>query len=149
MALTDKGNFIVGTTVSGTTITDGVEYIPMSMKIDYEATRTTDSAMADDGGYHINYLIHSRTKLDITMPPYKYGSSAAASGVRDNSFDMKNLINTVQGQKYYITYFDTRTNAEKTINVFTDSTSSSCYSGVIYNGTWQGLSFTATEIKGA
>ena len=115
MALTSKGHFKV----------NGTEYLAKSIKVDLESLASEDSGRTDDGVMHINWVLKKIRKVQIELPP-----STADVFAR--------LLAAVQGQTYSLTYFDPLANAEKTITAYTSKGSSSLYSGVLYNGLWQG-----------
>ena len=125
MALTSKGHFKV----------NGTEYLAKSIKVDLESLASEDSGRTDDGVMHINWVLKKIRKVFIEMPP-----SITA--------DIAPLLAAVQGQTYSLTYFDPLANAEKTITAYTSTSSSELYSGVLYNGLWQGTSFNAIELGG-
>lgn len=125
MALTSKGHFKV----------NGTEYLAKSIKVDLESLASEDSGRTDDGVMHINWILKKIRKVFIEMPP-----SITA--------DIAPLLSAVQGQTYSLTYFDPLDNAEKTITAYTSKGSSSLYSGVLYNGLWQGTQFNAIEVGG-
>ena len=125
MALTSKGHFKV----------NGTEYLAKSIKVDLESLASEDSGRTDDGVMHINWVLKKIRKVFIEMPP-----SITA--------DIAPLLSAVQGQTYSLTYFDPLDNAEKTITAYTSKGSSSLYSGVLYNGLWQGIQFNAIQVGG-
>ena len=125
MALTSKGHFKV----------NGTEYVAKSIKVDLESLASEDSGRTDDGVMHINWVLKKIRKVFIEMPP-------------STTADIAPLLAAVQGQTYSLTYFDPLDNAEKTITAYTSKGSSSLYSGVLYNGLWQGTQFNAIEVGG-
>ena len=125
MALTSKGHFKV----------NGTEYVAKSIKVDLESLASEDSGRTDDGVMHINWVLKKIRKVFIEMPP-------------STTADIAPLLSAVQGQTYSLTYFDPLDNAEKTITAYTSKGSSSLYSGVLYNGLWQGTQFNAIELGG-
>ena len=125
MALTSKGHFKV----------NGKEYVAKSIKVDLESLASEDSGRTDDGVMHINWVLKKIRKVEIQVAP----SSTA---------DIAPLLSAVQGQTYSLTYFDPLANAEKTITAYTSTSSSELYSGVLYNGLWQGTQFNAIEVGG-
>lgn len=125
MALTTKGHFKV----------NGKEYLAKSIKVDLESLASEDSGRTDDGVMRINWILRKIRKVFIEMPP-------------SISDDIAPLLSAVQGQTYSLTYFDPMDNAEKTITAYTSKGSSSLYSGVLYNGLWQGTQFNAIEVGG-
>ena len=125
MALTSKGHFQV----------NGTEYKAQSIKVNLESLASEDSGRTDDGVMHINWVLKKIRKVFIEMPP-----SITA--------DIAPLLSAVQGQTYSLTYFDPLANAEKTITAYTSKGSSSLYSGVLYNGLWQGIQFNAIQVGG-
>lgn len=125
MALTSKGHFKV----------NGTEYLAKSIKVDLESLASEDSGRTDDGVMHINWVLKKIRKVQIELPPSTADVFAP-------------LLAAVQGQTYSLTYFDPLANAEKTITAYTSKGSSSLYSGVLYNGLWQGTQFNAIEVGG-
>ena len=125
MALTSKGHFQV----------NGTEYLAKSIKVDLESLASEDSGRTDDGVMHINWVLKKIRKVQIELPPSTADVFAP-------------LLAAVQGQTYSLTYFDPLANAEKTITAYTSKGSSSLYSGVLYNGLWQGTQFNAIEVGG-
>lgn len=125
MALTAKGNFII----------DGVEFTPKSLKVGFESLASEDSGRTDDGTMHVNWILSRIRKIEIEMPPC---SAAEAT----------NILSKVQGRIYNITYFDPLANSELTKEVYTSNSAADCYSGIIRNGLWQGISFSAIERAG-
>lgn len=123
MALSNKGNFMIGAT----------EFVPKSLKIGYESLASEDSGRTDDGVMHIDFVRPKMVKLEIEMPPFKYA-------------DRNNLISLVQGKIYNITFFDPDTNSERTVQVYTSNSSLDMYSGVLYNGLYNGFQFNAIEV---
>ena len=125
MALTSKGHFRV----------NGTEYLAKSIKVDLERLASEDSGRTDDGVMHINWILKKIRKVQIELPPSTPDIFAP-------------LLNAVQGQIYLLTYFDPMDNSEKTINAYTSTSSSELYSGVLYNGLWQGIQFNAIQVGG-
>ena len=125
MALTSKGHFKV----------NGTEYLAKSIKVDLESLASEDSGRTDDGVMHINWVLKKIRKVQIELPPSTADVFAP-------------LLAAVQGQTYSLTYFDPLANGEKTITAYTSKGSSSLYSGVLYNGLWQGTQFNAIEVGG-
>ena len=125
MALTSKGHFKV----------NGTEYKAQSIKVNLESLASEDSGRTDDGVMRINWVLKKIRKVEIQV-----ASSTTA--------DIAPLLSAVQGQTYSLTYFDPLANAEKTITAYTSTSSSELYSGVLYNGLWQGTSFNAIELGG-
>ena len=125
MALTSKGHFQV----------NGTEYLAKSIKVDLESLASEDSGRTDDGVMHINWVLKKIRKVQIELPPSTADVFAP-------------LLAAVQGQTYSLTYFDPLANAEKTITAYTSTSSSELYSGVLYNGLWQGTQFNAIEVGG-
>ena len=125
MALTSKGHFKV----------NGTEYKAQSIKVNLESLASEDSGRTDDGVMHINWVLKKIRKVQIELPPSTADVFAP-------------LLSAVQGQTYSLTYFDPLANAEKTITAYTSTSSSELYSGVLYNGLWQGTQVNAIEVGG-
>lgn len=116
MALSNKGNFMIGAT----------EFVPKSLKIGYESLASDESRRVESGVMKIFWVRPKMVKLEIEMPPFKYE-------------DRNNLISLVQGKIYDITFFDPDTNSERTVQVYTSNSSVDLYSGVLYNGMYNGF----------
>lgn len=125
MALTTRGHFKV----------NGKEYLAKSIKVNLESLASEDSGRTDDGVMRINWILKKIRKIEIEMPP-------------STTDDIAPLLSAVQGQTYSLTYFDPMANAEKTITVYTSNSNSELYSGILFNGLWQGTTFNAIEVGG-
>lgn len=125
MSLRNKGSFQV----------NGSEFPAKSINVSYESIASEDSGRTDDGVMHINWVMRRVRKVSITLPPQD------ATGIAL-------VLNAVQGKEYNLTYWDVLANAEKTIHVYTSTSSASMYSGVLYNGLWQDVTFNAIEVAG-
>lgn len=126
MALTNKGCFQI----------NGKEYIAKELNTSYESLASDDSGRTLDGVMHIYWVRRRVRKISIEMPPTADKAMIAA------------LLASVQGQEYQLTYWDALENAEKTINVYTSNSKSDFYSGILYNGVLQGVTFNAIELAG-
>ena len=123
MALNSKGNFKIGSK----------EYSPKSLKVTYDSLATANSGRADDGTMVINWVRQNIRKIEIEMPPMKMAA-------------LSTLLTAVSGKKYNLTFHDPRSNAEVTIQVYTSNSQGECYSGVLLNGLYQGVQFSAIEV---
>lgn len=123
MALSGKGNFIIGST----------EYKPKSLKFTYDSLATAKSGRSDDGTMNISWVRKNIRKLEIVMPPMKASA-------------LDNLLSAVSGKTYNMTFYDPRTGSEETVEMYTSTASGECYSGVLYNGMYEGVSFSAIEV---
>ena len=121
--LTGKGNFKIGNT----------EYKPKSLKVTYDSLATAKSGRSDDGTMHITWVRKNIRKIEIEMPPMKMSN-------------LSTLLTAVSGQTYNITIHDPKSNAEAQISVYTSNTQGECYSGVLHNGLYQGVQFSAIEV---
>ena len=127
MALRNKGCF---------KINGSYEYAAKSLKVDYESLVSDDSGRTADGVMHVYWVMRRVHKIEIELPPTA------------NRTVLSQLFSLVQGQEYNLTYWDPLENAEKTIRVYTSNSSAEMYSGVLYNGLWQGVKFNAIELAG-
>ena len=123
MALTSKGNFKIGNT----------EYKPKSLKVTYDSLATSKSGRSDDGTMVITWVRQNIRKVEVVMPPMKMAQLSA-------------LLTAVSGKKYNMTFHDPRTNSEVTVQMYTSNATGECYSGVLYNGLYQGVEFHAIEV---
>ncbi len=123
---------------SSVTSSNSIRFSPFQgggLQIDYDSLATEDSGRSVDGMMHITWILSRARKVEIQLPPC---SAAFASKILDR----------VMGRKYYITYWDLITNAEKTIYVYTSNGKGSLYSGVVRNGLYNGITFNGIELKG-
>lgn len=141
MALTQKGNFKIYKDNAGSISTYVGEFTPKSLNVSFESLASSESGRNDAGGMVIEFLKHKVRKIEIEMPPYTYTSSGTSG-----SNYMSTLLKEVQGQIYWIEYWDNLDNNTKQIRVYTSNSSSDFYSGVKYQGTWSGLSFNAIQM---
>ena len=126
MALTTQGHF---------KINDDKEFVAKSLKVNYESLSGEDSGRTDDGVMRINWIFRKIRKVEIEMPPM-------------TSQELSRLLSRVQGQEYYLTYYDPLDNVERRAKVYTSNSKTDLYSGIIMNGLWQGVSFNAIELEG-
>ena len=126
MSLTRKGNIILNGTY---------EFSPKTLTVNYESLASDNSGRTLDGVMHIYWVFQKIRKLEIELAPC-------------SPADASNVFSRVQGQIYDITYWDTLSNSEKTIEVYTSNSSHDWYSGYIRNGVVQGAKFNAIEIAG-
>ena len=113
----------------------GSRFAVQSLKVNIERLAAEDRGRTDDGVMHINWVLRRIRKVQIQLPPCD--ASTASS-----------LLALVQGQEYSLTYFDPLTGGQNTITAYTSNSSADCYSGVLYNGLWQGVGFNAIEVGG-
>ena len=125
MSLTTKGHFSI----------NGEEFVAKEIKVKYTSLTSDDSGKTMDGMSHIYWVLRKIRNVEIDMAPC--GADV-----------LSKLFSLVQGQEYSLTYFDPLENEEKTIQAYTANTTATMYSGVLLNGLWQGVSFTATELGG-
>lgn len=125
MSLTTKGHFKIGST----------EYVAKSIKVDYESLASEESGRTDDGVMHIDMIKKKLRKVEIEMPPIKEADLAT-----------KSPLSLVQGQIYNMTFYDPLSHSEITVSMYTGNSKSDCYSGVLYNGLWQGIAFNAIDM---
>ena len=131
MALTNNGKFKIKTTETGT----DTEFDAKAINISFESLAHENSGRDISGMMHLFWVYQRVRKIKIELPP-----CTAAT--------VSNILSKVQGQDYWITYFDPLDNAEKTIHAYTSSSTSDCYSGVISGGLYKGVSFTAIQMDG-
>lgn len=122
-ALSSKGNFKVGST----------EYKPKSLKVTYDSLATAKSGRSDDGTMVISWVRQNIRKVEIEMPPMTMAKTAQ-------------ILNAVSGKKYNITIHDPKSNTENTFQVYTSNSQGECYSGVLHNGMYTGVQFSAIEV---
>ena len=123
MALTTKGHFKI----------DNTQFLAKNINPKYDSLATENSGRTDDGIMHITWVRPNLRKYEIEMPPCNASEASA-------------ILSRVQGKVYNLTVFDVKSNAEVTIQCYTSNSQADCYSGVLYNGLWQGLTFNAIEM---
>ena len=123
MALSSKGCFKIGNT----------EYKPKSLKVTYDSLATSNSGRSDDGTMKITWVRKNIRKVEIEMPPMSISA-------------LSSLLTAVSGQTYNITIHDPKSNTETTFQVYTSNAQGECYSGVLHNGLYQGVQFSAIEV---
>lgn len=131
--LRNKGNLIISAGATPTTAEINNQFAVKSIRQQWDSLAKENSGRSDDGIMHIYWVRTQITKLSIELPP--------CSPSQANS-----ILSKVQGKEYYITYYDLLTNAERTCKVYTSNSQADCYSGVILNGLWHGVSFSAIEV---
>lgn len=147
----DKGCVIISSTAtpsniiylteanaSSVTASNSIKFSPFQgggLNIDYDSLATEDSGRSVDGYNHITWILSRARKVEIQLRPC---SALYASKILDR----------VMGKKYYITFWDLATNAERTCYVYTSNGRGGMYSGVVRNGIYQGVQFNAIEIMG-
>lgn len=123
MALSGKGNFKIGNT----------EYSPKKFNVTYDSLATANSGRADDGTMKITWVRKNIRKIEIEMAPMTMSELSA-------------LLSAVSGQKYNMTFHDPKANAETTVQMYTSNAKGECYSGVLHNGLYTGVAFSAIEV---
>lgn len=130
MSLTTKGHIQISLNGSS----NWVEFSPQSLRQNFESLAKDNSGRTDDGVMHIFWVRRRIRKLEITMRPL---TPAEASVV----------LSIVQGNEYYLRYFDILENAEKTIHCYTSNSQGDCYNGILNgDGLYQGIQFNAIEL---
>lgn len=133
----NRGNFAVGPSANSLT-----EFKAKSIKQTNESLAAETSGRSDNGTMHISWIKPKLRKWEIELPPC-------------SSAEIYSLFSKIQGQEYYIKIWDisspdpTTQHPEYnpiTLKVYTSNTESDCYSGVIHNGLYQGVTFSAIEI---
>lgn len=128
MALSNKGCFKID---DGTNSV--MEFKPKNIKVTYDSLATANSGRSDNGTMVINWVRKNIRKVEVEMPPIK----AAA---------VHRLLIRVSGKKYDMTFYDPRTGEEVTVQMYTSNSNGECYSGVLYDGLYQGVQFSAIEV---
>lgn len=114
---------------------DNTTFTAKSMKQTFESLASEDSGRTDDGVMQITWVLQRIRKIEITMPPMTTSEVAL-------------LLDKVHGLTYQMTYYDILDNTEKTKTFYTSNSEGDCYSGVLHNGLWQGVTFNAIELGG-
>ena len=123
--LLTKGHFMV----------DNQQFEAKNIKVNFESLATADSGRTDDGVMHITWVFNRIRKVEIELPPCTSQESAQ-------------VLSRVQGKIYNLVYFDPLDNDERLITVYTSNSAADMYSGIIRNGLWQGITFSAIEVAG-
>ena len=128
MALTNKGCFKIDDGVNSV-----MEFKPKSLKFTYDSLAKANSGRSDDGTMVIEWVRKNIRKIEVEMPPM-------------NATKLHYLLIRVSGKKYDMTFYDPRTGSEVTVQMYTSNSNGDCYSGVLYNGLYQGVQFSAIEV---
>ena len=99
----------------------GKRFYAQSIKYSWESLASEDSGRTLDGVMHIYWVKRKIRKLEITMPPCTYQTIA-------------DIINSVQGKEYTISYIDPASNEWTSAYVYTSNSKSDIYSGILYGG---------------
>ena len=125
MPLTTKGHFKINDN----------EFKAQNLKVSYTSIQTSDSDRTDDGMTHIDFILSNKRKVQITLPPI-------------DDIIISKLFSDIQGKTYSLTYYDPIKKGEYTINCYSLTTNANMYSGIVLDGLWNGVSFTAIELGG-
>ena len=128
MALTNKGCFKIDDGVNSV-----MEFKPKSLKFTYDSLAKANSGRSDDGTMVIDWVRKNIRKIEVEMPPM-------------NATKLHYLLIRVSGKKYDMTFYDPRTDSEVTVQMYTSNSNGEFYSGVLYNGLYQGVQFSAIEV---
>lgn len=128
MALTNKGCFKID---DGTNSV--MEFKPKNLKFTYDSLAKANSGRSDDGTMVISWVRKNIRKIEVEMPPMKASA-------------LHLLLIRVSGKKYDMTFYDPRTGEEVTVQMYTSNSAGDCYSGVLYNGMYEGVQFSAIEV---
>lgn len=125
----------MNTTIKLVKGTQEISFVPQAVEVELESLATENSGRTLDGVMHIDFLKDRLTKIQITLPPYKAADTA-----------YNGILAFVQGQTYYIRYYDYTAGQNAYIKVYTGNTGADWYSGVILNGVIQGATFSAIDV---
>ena len=117
------GEFKIGSTT----------YTAQNIKAELQSLQSENSGRTEDGVMHIDWIYHKIRKFTITMPPSTQATVSA-------------LLNSIQGE-YTLTIYDPIA-GESTYNCYTSNSSTDLYSGVVKNGLWQNITFSAIQKDG-
>lgn len=120
----NKGDFKIGEVVFN---------YAKSIKPSFDSLASEDSGRTDDGKMHITWIKPKLRKWEIELRPC-------------SSTEAYNVLSKVQGKIYSLTIWDISSNSEVTVQCYTSNSQGDCYSGVLHDGLWQGVSFSAIEV---
>lgn len=114
-----------------------VEFPAKKITPQFSSLATSDSGRSMDGVLHIAWIKKKLRKWEIEVPP-----------VYNNDNLLKDLIELVQGEEYYITIYDLKENQITTnaVHCYTSTSSADMYSGVVRDGIIIGFKFNAIEM---
>lgn len=133
--LTNPADIIISATATPTAQEIAEAFSPKTLKPLIDSLATADSGRSDDGVMHIYWVLDRVRKLEITLPP---GTISTVSSI----------LNKVVGKSFWLTFTDPYTGTELTRKMYCSNASSDWYSGVMYNGLLQDVSFNCIELGG-
>ena len=112
---------------------DNHEFTAKNIKQNNDSLATENSGRTDDGVMHITWVRSNLRKWEIEMPP------CTAS-------EASEILSAVQGKLYRLNIWDIKAGQWVNVQCYTSNSSADCYSGVLYNGLYQGITFNAIEV---
>ena len=93
---------------------DELRVIPFDYQINYDSLAAQDSGRTADGVMHLNWILTKITKLTVKLPPHKW-----------NDRKYSGILSFVQGQTFYVTYWDYLAHEEKRELMYCSKTNAS------------------------
>lgn len=112
---------------------NGQLYHAKQIKCGMKSLQSKNTGRTEDGVQHIEWIYHKLRTYVITMPPMQQS-------------DVSQLLNSVHGE-YTLTINDP-IKGESSYKCYTANSDSDLYSGVIKNGLWHNITFTAIQMDG-
>lgn len=125
MPVTNKGHFYIDT---------DNHFVASGITVKYKSVLSPNSGMTADGVMHLEWVKGRKREIEITMPPMTAAQVTA-------------LYDLIQGREYTLEFYDP-IRGDITINCYTEDTSAQLYSGIISNGLYIGVGFSAKELAG-
>lgn len=129
MPITSKGQFKI--TADGQSHT----FLASGITTKYKSILTPNSGMTADGVMHLEWAMTAKREVNITMPPM-------------TAAELAELYSVVQGKQYLLNFYDALKGEEISRYFYTEDTSAQLYSGIVSNGLYIGVAFTAKELGG-
>lgn len=108
-------------------------YTAQTIQVEIQSLQSENSGRTEDGVMHIDWIYHKVRKFTITLPPSTQST-------------VSRLLDAIQGE-YTLTIYDP-IQGESSYNCYTSNSTMDLYSGVIKNGLWQNVTFSAIQKDG-
>ena len=108
-------------------------YTAQTIQVEIQSLQSENSGRTEDGVMHIDWIYHKVRKFTITLPPSTQST-------------VSRLLDAIQGE-YTLTIYDP-IKGESSYNCYTSNSTLDLYSGVIKNGLWQNVTFSAIQKDG-
>lgn len=108
-------------------------YTAQTIQVEIQSLQSENSGRTEDGVMHIDWIYHKVRKFTITLPPSTQST-------------VSRLLDAIQGECTLTIYDPIK--GESSYNCYTSNSTLDLYSGVIKNGLWQNVTFSAIQKDG-